>query len=170
MAPIGVAVSYLFMVFVVVTIVVLCCLGCGCHMPLGKMVRCLCESTTACCARCCRRDGKARHKTFGNIIDDVNEESAEAGERRARRKRAKDDASVAGCCAWIPWILTCGMCCGMLSEEGEATPGQGGAGPANPNINPNVVVAQPVMVQPNDEAIGTGAAVASSIPLLTMTQ
>jgi len=58
----------------------------------------------------------------------------------------------------------------MFSEEGEAVPGQAGAGPANPNINPNVVVAQPVMVQPNDEATSPGAVATSSIPLLTLTQ
>ena len=170
MVSIGVVVAYLFLVFVIVTIVVLFCLGCGCHTPLGKMVKCLCENTTFCCARCFRRKGAERRKTFGNIIDDVSEERADADERRARRERIQDDISVAGCCSWIPWILTCGMCCGTLSEEGEAIPGQGGAGPANPNLNPNVVVAQPVTVQPNDEAIDPGAIATSSIPLLTLTQ
>lgn len=169
MVSIGVAVSYLFLVFVVVTIIVLCCLGCGCHMPLGKMVGCFCENTTVCCTRCFRRKGNGRRTTFGNIIDDVNEEGAEADERRARRKRVQDDTSVAGCCAWIPWILTCGMCCGAFSEGGEATPGRGGAGAANTNGNTKVVVAQPVMVQPEDEAVGTEAVVAGSIPLLSMT-
>lgn len=170
MVSIGVVVAYLFLVFVIVTIVVLFCLGCGCHMPLGKMVKCLCENTTFCCARCFRRKGAERRKTFGNIIDDVSEKTADADERRARRERIQDDTSVAGCCAWVPSILTCGMCCGMFSDEGEAIPGQGRAGPSNPNINPNVVVAQPVVVQPNDETIDPGAIVTSSIPLLTITQ
>ena len=170
MVSLGVVVAYLFLVFVVVTIVVLFCLGCGCHAPLGKMVRCLCENTTFCCARCFRRKGAERRKTFGNIINDVSEERAKADERRAQKERIQDDASVAGCCAWIPWILTCGMCCGALSEEGEAIPGRASAASTNPNISPNVIVAQPVMVQPNDDAIGPEAIVTSSIPLLTITQ
>lgn len=171
MVSAGVVVAYLFLVFVIVTIVVLLCLGCGCHAPLGKMVKCLCENTTACCAKCLRRKGaERRRKPFGNILDDVNEERAEADERRARRERIQDDTSVAGCCAWIPRMLTCGMCCGMCSEEGEASPGRATAGPSNSDLNANVVVAQPVTVQPDDEAIGPGAVVTSSIPLLTITQ
>jgi len=153
-------VTYLFLVLVVITIIVLCCLGCGCHVPLGKCVKCFCENTTVCCNRCCRR----KKKKHGNILDDVSEENAKADEKRARKKSIDDDTNVAGCCSWIPYVLTCGMCCGMLSEENEAQPGQGSA---NVNNNTNIVVAQPV-VEDEDEVIGTEPIVAISMPLLAI--
>ena len=161
-------VAYLFLVLVVVVVVVLLCLGCGCHVPLGKLVRCCCLNTTVCCNRCCRR--KKKDEGYKNIIDDVNEENAEAQEKARARKEANDDTAIAGCCSWVPYVLTCGMCCGALKDEDQAAPGRGGS-----NIDSSVsgrvgaVVAQPVQ-QPMEEVevVGTEHVVAVSIPLLAM--
>ena len=154
-------VTYLFLVLVVITIIVLCCLGCGCHVPLGKCVKCFCENTTVCCNRCCRR----KKKKHGNILDDVNEEKAEADERRVRKKQHDEDTAIAGCCSWIPYVLTCGMCCGAFTDEEQAAPGRGGS--VSVNNNTNVVVAQPVVLDDN-EVVGTEPIVAVSMPLLAI--
>ena len=145
-------VTYLFLVLVVVIVIVLFCLGCGCHVPLGKCVRCFCSNTTICCNRCCKRKKKT-DDGYKNIMDDVNEENATRDEARARKKRVEDETAIAGCCAWVPWVLTCGMCCGAFSEEEEdAAP-----------VSRGVAVAQPV-----DEVVGTEPVVAISMPLLSI--
>ena len=155
-------VTYLFLVLVVITIIVLCCLGCGCHVPLGKCVKCFCENTTVCCNRCCRR----KKKKHGNILDDVSEENAEADEKRVRRKQNDEDTAIAGCCSWIPYVLTCGMCCGAFTDEAQAAPGRGGS--VSVNNNTNVVVAQPVVLDDDIEVVGTEPIVAISMPLLAI--
>ena len=63
-------ISYLFLVLVVVIVVVLFCLGCGCHVPLGKCVRCFCDNTTQCCRDCSnsRKKRKGEDK-FKSVLD-----------------------------------------------------------------------------------------------------
>ena len=166
-------VPYLFLVLVVVIIAVLCCLGCGCHVPLTKCLRCFCKNTTVCCNRCCKRPKKKGEGKFGNIIDDVNQKNADADEGRARKKREEDDESVAGCCSWIPYVLTCGMCCGMCSDTPtwvNANTNQNANTQVNSQVSETntVVVAQPVSTFDVDEVVGTEHAVAVSIPLLAM--
>ena len=154
-------ITYLFLVLCVVVVVVLFCLGCGCHVPLGKCVRCFCTNTTWACNRCCKRKKKT-DDGYKNIMDDVNEENATKDEARARKKRVDDDTAIAGCCSWVPWVLTCGMCCGAFKdeEEEEAAPASRG-----------VVVAQPVATTDlglEDEIVGTEPVVAISMPLLSI--
>jgi len=154
-------ISYLFLVLVVVVIIVLFCLGCGCHVPLGKCVRCFCSNTTFCCNRCCKRKRKD-DDGYKNIMDDVNDENAAKDEARARKKRVNDDTAIAGCCAWVPWVLTCGMCCGAFKDEEEKAAAPAGKG---------VAVAQPVPTNAHDledEVVGTEPVVAISIPLLSI--
>jgi hypothetical protein len=162
MVSAALVISYLFLVLVVVVIIVLFCLGCGCHVPLGKCVRCFCSNTTFCCNRCCKRKKKS-DDGYKNIMDDVNEENAAKDEARARKKRVEDDTAIAGCCSWVPWVLTCGMCCGAFKDEEEeaaATP-----------VSKGVAVAQPVTTAAHDlddEVVGTEPVVAISIPLLSI--
>ena len=81
-------ISYLFLVLVVV-IIVLFCLGCGCHVPLGKCVRLLHEHHMG-CNRCCKRK---RNRRPLQIMDDVNEENAARTRRRAPKRVEGDTAS-----------------------------------------------------------------------------
>ena len=117
MSP-ALVITYLFLVLCVVVVVVLFCLGCGCHIPLGKCVRCFCTNTTWACNRCCKRKKKTDDR-YKNIMDDVSEENAAKDEAQARKKRVEDDTAIAGCCSWVPWVLTCGMCCGAFKDEEE---------------------------------------------------
>jgi hypothetical protein len=156
-------ISYLFLVLVVVIVVVLFCLGCGCHVPLGKCVRCFCDNTTQCCRDCSNsRKKKKGEDKFKSVLDEPKR-GEDAKRRAAARKKEKEDAtSIAGCCSWIPWIVTCGMCCGAFEEDkGEEKGGQ--------KVAVGVAVAQPVeVVDAADEVVGTEAVVAVSIPLLSM--
>ena len=156
-------ISYLFLVLVVVTVVVLFCLGCGCHVPLGKCVRCFCNNTTQCCRDCSNsRKKKKGEDKFKSVLDEPKR-GEDAKRRAAAEKKKKEDAtSIAGCCSWIPWVLTCGMCCGAFDEdEDEAAEDE--------EVPMGVAVAQPVLAaEVPDEVVGTEAVVAVSIPLLSM--
>ena len=167
-------ISYLFMVLVVVIVVVLLCLGCGCHVPLGKCVRCFCDNTTQCCRDCSNsRKKKEGEDKFKSVLDEPKRGADAKRKRAAQKKKAEDATSIAGCCSWIPYVLTCGMCCGALSDENEAKPGRGGSMSVNNNTNSNsttnVVVAQPVVEDEDEDAvIGTEPIVAISMPLLAI--
>ncbi len=155
-------ISYLFLVLVVVIVVVLFCLGCGCHVPLGKCVRCFCDNTTQCCRDCSNsRKKKKGEDEFKSVLDEPKR-GEEAKRRAAAAKKKKEDAtSIAGCCSWIPWVLTCGMCCGAFEEDEDEEEGK--------QVAVGVAVAQPVeVVDAADEVVGTEAVVAVSIPLLSM--
>ena len=43
--------------------------------------------------------------------------NATKDEARARKKRVDDDTAIAGGCSWVPWVLTCGMCCGAFKDD-----------------------------------------------------
>ena len=156
-------ISYLFLVLVVVIVVVLFCLGCGCHVPLGKCVRCFCNNTTQCCRDCSNSRKKKRGEDEFKSVLDEPKRGEEAKRRAAARKKKKEDAtSIAGCCSWIPWVLTCGMCCGAFEEDEDEEKGK-------QEVAMGVAVAQPVqVVDAADEVVGTEAVVAVSIPLLSM--
>ena len=161
---VALTISYLFLVLVVVVIVVLFCLGCGCHVPLGKCVRCFCNNTTQCCRDCSnsRKKRKGEDK-FKSVLDEPKRGEDAKRRAAAESKKAEDATSVAGCCSWIPWVLTCGMCCGAFKEDEDEERADG-------EVPTGVVaVAQPVaVVDPSDEVVDTEASVAVSIPLLSM--
>ena len=150
--------SYLFLVLIVVVIIVLLCLGCSCHIPLGKCVRCFCENTTECCARCCPRRKKKDDK-FKSVLDEPRRGPDAPKSARA----ANDETSQAGCLHWVPFVLTCGYCCGAFKDEEEEADGDEESDKGKKRASASVQVAQPV-----DEVVGTDYAVAASMPLLSM--
>ena len=150
--------SYLFLVLIVVVIIVLLCLGCSCHIPLGKCVRCFCENTTECCARCCPR--RKKKEKFKSVLDEPRRGPDAPKSARA----ANDETSQAGCLHWVPFVLTCGYCCGAFKdEEEEEVDGDEESDKGKKRASASVQVAQPV-----DEVVGTDYAVAASMPLLSM--
>lgn len=159
---VALVISYLFLVLVVVIVVVLFCLGCGCHVPLGKCVRCFCDNTTRCCRDCSNsRKKKKGEDKFKSVLDEPKRGEDAKRRKAAQKKKEEDATSIAGCCSWIPWILTCGMCCGAFEEDGD--------GDGDEEAAAGVAVAQPVgVVDAADEVVGTEAVVAVSIPLLSM--
>ena len=162
MASLALMFAYLFLVLIVVIILVLLCLGCSCHVPLGKCVRCFCENTTDCCARCCPR--RKKEEKFQSVLD----EPRRGPDAKASVREANANTNQAGCLHWVPLVLTCGYCCGAFKDEDEY---EKGVAPAN-----GVVVAQPVAAESKgeealesvDEVVGTDYAVAVSMPLLSM--
>ena len=154
--------AYLFLVLIVVVVIVLLCLGCSCHVPLGKCVRCFCENTTNCCARCCPRKKKGDNK-YKSVLDEPRRGSDAKGSVR----KANANTDQAGCLHWVPLVLTCGYCCGAFKDEmeGEKAASMDGK-----------VVAQPIAEEGNedamldsvDEVVGTEYAVAVSMPLLSI--
>ena len=152
--------SYFFLVLFVVIILVLLCLGCSCHVPLGKCVRCFCENTTDCCAKCCPRRNKQDDK-FKSVLD----EPRRGSDAKQSARKASATADQAGCLHWVPLVLTCGYCCGTFKDENEY---EKMAAPAG-----GMVVAQPLAEESErgevaDEEVGTEYAIASSIPLLSI--
>ena len=151
--------SYLFLVLIVVVIIVLLCLGCSCHIPLGKCVRCFCENTTDCCARCCPRKKKKDEK-FKSVLD----EPRRGPDANGSVKAANDETSQAGCLHWVPLILTCGYCCGAFKDEEDEV---------DKPKSDGVVVAQPVIEKDGalddvNEVVGTDYVIAVNMPLLSM--
>ena len=128
-------------------------------------------NTTRCCRDCSNsRKKKEGEDKFKSVLDEPKRGADAKRKRAAQKKKAEDATSIAGCCSWIPWILTCGMCCGAFGEDEEDE--EMVAGGTNINVNQKAsvkVVAQPVqIVDAADEVVGTEAVVAVSIPLLSM--
>mgnify|MGYP001207179588 CR=1 FL=1 len=167
MASPALVISYLFLVLVVVVIVVLCCLSCGCHVPMGKCVRCFCSNTTRCCNKLCpRKKGEDKYKS---ALD--QEEGGTKAKAADAKENAANGACAAGCLHWMPFVLSCGYCCGAY-KEGESKPPRGGSIPT--------VVGQPVNATSTstgaggipaidvDEVMGTDYVVAVKMPLLSI--
>lgn len=140
-------VSYAFIAVFIVIILVLFCLGCHCSIPLRKIML-WCFSM-----RCCSCPQRT--------------------ERQERREKRADEAQVRStesdykrCLNWVPWVLTCGYCCGQCTEEEEVEVEASERAPLP------MVIAQPVYFSENDEdpteAVGTEAIVSSHMPLLRL--
>lgn len=159
-------VAYLTLVLIVVTVLVLCCLSCSCHVPLGKCVRCFCDETR----RCCRKQTKALTETETPAQRRKREkETPVIAGRRRDPNIDPDEPPCAGCLRGIPWVLTCGYCCGTFGDafttnrqlaesSDESKRGKG-------KMQTAVATAQPVF---EDEVLGTEHVVAVSIPLLAV--
>ena len=168
MVSVELVVGYLTLVLIVVTIFVLCCLSCSCHVPLGKCIRCFCDETK----RCCRKQSKklVEPETAAQRMKREKEAPVLAGRRRSRDD--DDEVPCAACLRAIPWLLTCGYCCGtfgdafttnrQLAESADETERR-----AKSQKKPAVVVGQPVFDEA-DEVVGTEHVVAVSIPLLAV--
>lgn len=158
--------SYLFLVLIVVVIIVLLCLGCSCHVPLGKCVRCFCENTTDCCTRCCPR--KKKDEKFKSVLD----EPRRGPDAKKSVKAANDETSQAGCLHWVPFVLTCGYCCGAFKDEeeedDEESNGAKKRGSASAQVAQPVAAAKADALEAADEVVGTDYVIAASMPLLSM--
>ena len=162
-------ISYLFLVLVVVVIIVLCCLSCGCHVPLGKCVRCFCTNTTRCCNKLCpRKKGEDEYKS---VLDQEKGGAKPKAKAEGAKQNAADGACATGCLHWLPFVLSCGYCCGAYKED-ESAPVASGSIPT--------VVGQPVnetsattsaggvAAIDMDEVMGTDYVVAVKMPLLSI--
>ena len=154
--------AYLFLVLIVVTVIVLLCLGCSCHVPLGKCVRCFCENTTDCCARCCPRRKKKDEK-FKSVLD----EPRRGPDAKKSVREANANTDQAGCLHWVPLVLTCGYCCGAFKDDLELDDKKA-ANSGLPVAQPIVEESQEEVLESVDEVTGTEYAVAVSMPLLSM--
>ena len=170
MVSVELVVAYLTIVFIFVTIFVLCCLGCSCHIPLGKCVRCFCDETR----RCCRKQSKKliEPETAEERRRREKEAPVLAGRRRAAD--AKDEPPCASCLRALPWALTCGYCCGTFGDtftsqrqlaESERETKQ--RKELLKGKKPPVAVGQPVF-EDAAELVGTEHVVAVSMPLLAV--
>lgn len=154
MVQVSLVFTYLFLVLVIFVSIVLLCLGSGCHVHFVKGVRCLLRNAARCYTTCCgNKGGGEKRKSVPN-----DEEEAQPPEHGA--------ASNAGCCAWVPWVLSCGMCCGAFSNTAKR-PRRGASIP--------IVMGQPVRANeatPKDmdiyEIVGVESVVAVSMPLLSL--
>lgn len=141
--------AYLAIVLVFVTVFVLCCLVCSCHVPLGKCVRWVCDETR----RCCREHAKPRSQPETAAL-------------------AKDEPPCAGCLRGVPWVLTCGYCCGTFGDafttdrrlNESAEQGKNKTRGKKPRVN----VLQPVFEDDGMNVVETGHVVAVAIPLLAV--
>ena len=164
---VALVISYLTLVFVLVTVIVLCCLGCGCHVPLGKCMRCFCDETK----RCCRKNTKKLTEPETAAERRKREKEAPILAGRRRDPDLENEPPCAGCLRGIPWVLTCGYCCGFASDafttdrqlEESAGEAERRAGKDMESV---VATAQPVF--DDREVVGMEPVVAVSIPLLAM--
>ena len=145
-------ISYLTIVLVLVTVIVLCCLGCKCHIPIGKCVRCLINNTT----RCCKKKSKKLDETKGGATKTEPKAPVLAGRRQSAKS---DDMSCAGCFRGIPWLLTCGYCCGTLND---------GVSTRKKSKSPSTAVSVAQPIDPSEEVVGTECIIAVSMPLLAV--
>lgn len=150
-------IAYLALVLVLVTVMVIFCLGCGCHIHFGRFMRCFCDETR----RCCRK--KTENRTQPESVAD--EGPVIAGRRRA--SDARNDPPCDGCLRAIPWILTCGYCCGEFKDSFTTNRQLAEADGEAKKSKPLVVMGQPVFEDVVDVA-ETENAVAVSMPLLSV--
>ena len=136
---VALAISYLTIVLVLVTVIVLCCLGCKCHIPLGKCVRCFIDSTK----RCCNKKVKKLNETKSGAKKAEPKAPVLAGRRRSAND---DDPPCTGCLRGIPWLLTCGYCFGTMND-GDRT--------RQKSKSPSTAVAVAQPIDPSEEVVGT---------------
>lgn len=155
-------VAYAWASIFVVIVLVICCLQCQCIIPLGRMARCLFDLP---CCKCGRRD-RNLFKDWGKLskpqsvkdaearenADSDSDEEEKANSRNNGRRINDVTGNDWGCCSTIPFLVTCGFCCGALKETPHELPERA-----------TIQVAQPV-----DEVTGTEAVVAMSMPLLRL--
>ena len=163
MVSVELMVGYLTLAMIAVTVVVLCCLVCSCHVPLRKCARCLCDETRRCCPK--QPEKLAASETAAQRVKREKGAPALAGRRRA--PGADDAPPCAGCLRGIPWVLTCGYCCGAF-RDAVATNRQLAESPVQRKREgkaPAAVMGQPVF---EDDASETGHAVTVAMPLLAV--
>ena len=152
-------VAYAWASIFVVIVLVICCLQCQCIIPLGRLARCLFDLP---CCKCGKKD-RNFFRNWGKLSKPQSVKDAEARETAGENSDEEQDRSTGrrvndvagndwGCCATIPFLVTCGFCCGALKETPHELPSRAG-----------IPVAQPV-----DEVVGTEAVVAVSMPLLRL--
>lgn len=135
MASVQLVLGYLALALVIATVVVLFCLCCSCHVALGKCARWSCDATKRC-------------------------RGTQSTEREQGRRRAPD-ACAASCLRAVPWLLTCGYCCGTFGDV--ATTNRQRAESAGATTA--VAVGQPVFEKGQ---LATECVVAVSMPLLAV--
>lgn len=150
--------AYLAIVLVFVTIFVLCCLWCSCHVPLSQCIGCFCSEAR----RCCPKGTKTRTKpgTAASVLPG-----------RQGAADAKDEPPCAGCLRGIPWVLTCGYCCGNFGDV--FTTDRQVAKSAKDEKTPPAVVMQPVFEngknnEPTSTVVRAEPVVAATMPLLSV--
>lgn len=162
MVSVELVVGYLTLVLVCVTIFVLFCLSCSCHIPLGKCVRCFCDETR----RCCRKETKklTEPETANSRMQRERGEPVLAGRRRAAG--ADDEPPFAGCLRGIPFVLTCGYCFGAFADSFTTDTQLASSAREARSKKASVVVGQPVFDAV--DVVGTEHVVAVSMPLLSV--
>lgn len=142
--------GYLALVFTAVFLVGLCCLSLSCHVMLGKCIGCVWNAAE----RCVRVQSGKR------------EQEALARAERRHWRSANGDPPCGACLRSVPWLLTCGYCCGNYGDV-VATHGQRGESAVRQaeGQKPAVVVGQPVF---EDAYVDRERAVTVAVPLLAM--
>ncbi|MBN38466.1 MAG: hypothetical protein CMI29_08375 [Opitutae bacterium] len=145
--------GYLALVFTGVLLVGLCCLSLSCHVTLGKCIGCVWNATE----RCFRaRNGK-------------REQEAPVLAERRHSRNVNGDPPCGACLRSIPWLLTCGYCCGnygdIVATRRQRGESAGAAVRQAEGQKPAVVVGQPVF---KDANVDRERAVTVSVPLLAM--
>ena len=90
---------------------------------------------------------------------------------RQQAKDAKDEPPCAGCLRGIPWVLTCGYCCGTFGDAfttNRQLNESAGEAERKEKKKGAVVVGQPVFEDDGVDVVGTEHVVAVSIPLLAV--
>lgn len=108
--------SYGFVAIFLTVVMVLCCVGCRCHLPLRR----LCVWSTRCC-KCPQR--------------------TEAEEKRVTDTESSTEYT--NCFSWVPFVLTCGYCCGTLNEPANVPMD------AKPNVDAKPKVDLPLLAFEN---------------------
>ena len=139
MASVQLVLGYLALALVIATVVVLFCLRCSCHVALGKCARWSCDG--------CRGTQSTEREQGAPVL---------AGRRRA------PDACAATCLRAVPWLLTCGYCCGTFGDVGTTNRQRAESAGATTAV----AVGQPVFEKGQLDA--TECVVAVSMPLLAV--
>ena len=160
MTAVALFVAYAWASIFVVIVLVICCLQCQCIIPLGRCARCIFDLP---CCRCGKRDrnlfrnwgklSKPKSVKDAEARDNAEDSDDEEKEANPSGRRVNDiSGNDWGCCATIPFMVTCGFCCGALKETPHELPSRS-----------TIPIAQPV-----DEVTGTEAVVAVSMSLLRL--
>ena len=105
--------------------------------------------------RCCKNKSKKPDETKSGATKTEPKAPILAGRRQSANR---DDVSCAGCFRGIPWLLTCGYCCGALND---------GVSTRKKSKSPLAAVAVAQPIDPSEEVVGTEF-IAASMPLLAV--
>lgn len=138
--------SQAWFILLIATVLIICCCWCNCMAPCGRCAQRAFDLPCLRCGKWCRNPCTGWETTTRGTTGD-GRKSAGANDVRENNW---------SCFEAVPFLITCGFCCGMLKETSSH----------DLPLRTNLPVAQPMAGGDAKETTGAEAVIAVSMPLL----